>query len=104
VVIACSYLFRSLGSSIGISTSFAVLQQVLRTQLAARLKDGDQAREIEERVRESLDYIKELPPKIAEQVRTSYQMGTIGTLVPPTLFLVLALLATFWIREKALGK
>ncbi|KAF7535776.1 hypothetical protein G7Z17_g13147 [Cylindrodendrum hubeiense] len=68
VVIACSYLFRSLGSSIGISTGSAVLQQVLRTQLAARLPNGDEAREIEEKVRQSLDYIKELPPYISDQV------------------------------------
>ncbi|KAF5554591.1 multidrug resistance [Fusarium napiforme] len=62
VVVACSYLFRSLGASIGISTGSAVLQQVLRMQLAARLPDGEEARKIEEKVRQSLDSIKELPP------------------------------------------
>ncbi|KAK7402977.1 hypothetical protein QQX98_011253 [Neonectria punicea] len=68
VVIACSYLFRSLGSSIGISTSSAVLQQVLRAQLATRLPNGNEAHDIGDRVRQSLDYIKELPPHIADQV------------------------------------
>jgi MFS family permease len=104
VVVACSYLFRSLGSSIGISTSSAVLQQVLRAQLAARLENGDQARYIEERVRESLDYIKELPPQIAAEVRISYRYGILGAFAPPLLYLILAFVATFFIREKAIGK
>ncbi|KAK2011438.1 major facilitator superfamily transporter [Colletotrichum eremochloae] len=104
VVVACSYLFRSLGSSIGISVCSAVLQQVLRTQLAARLSDGDEARRVEERVRESLDYIRELPPAVAAEVRTSYQVATLGAMVPVALLLVLAFASTFFIREKALGK
>ncbi|KAK1598502.1 major facilitator superfamily transporter [Colletotrichum navitas] len=104
VVVACSYLFRSLGSSIGISVCSAVLQQVLRTQLAARLSDGDEARRVEERVRESLDYIRELPPAVAAEVRASYQVATLGAMVPVALLLVLAFASTFFIREKALGK
>ncbi|CAM1505524.1 Fc.00g111610.m01.CDS01 [Cosmosporella sp. VM-42] len=104
VVIACSYLFRSLGSSIGISTSSAVLQQVLRTQLAARLPNGDEARDIEEKVRQSLDYIKELPPHLADQVRTSYQFATLGAFVPTLAYLAVAFLVTFWISEKSLKR
>lgn len=94
-MVACSYLFRSLGSSIGISTSVAVLQQVLRTQLASRLPDGDAAREIEDRVRQSLDYIKELPPHLANQVRSSYQIATLGAFIPTVAYLVVAFLVTF---------
>ncbi|KAK1497353.1 major facilitator superfamily transporter [Colletotrichum cuscutae] len=104
VVVACSYLFRSLGSSIGISVCSSVLQQVLRTQLAARLRDGDEARRVEERVRESLDYIRELPPAVAGEVRASYQVATLGAMVPMAALLVLAFLSTFFIKEKALGK
>lgn len=104
VVIACSYLFRSLGSSMGISISAALLQQTLRSQLAARLPNGDEAREIEEKVRQSLDYIRELPPHIADQVRTSYQMATLGAYAPTLVFLAVAFLATFWIKEKSLKK
>ncbi|KAK1703807.1 major facilitator superfamily transporter [Colletotrichum lupini] len=104
VVVACSYLFRSLGSSIGISVCSSVLQQVLRTQLAARLRDGDEARRVEERVRESLDYIRELPPAVAGEVRASYQVATLGAMVPVAALLVLAFLSTFFIKEKALGK
>ncbi|KAK2594116.1 hypothetical protein QQS21_008171 [Conoideocrella luteorostrata] len=105
VVVACSYLFRSLGSSIGISISSAVMQQTLRSQLAARLPSGgDQAREIEDRVRESLDYIKELPPLLADQVRTSYRLAILGALVPTAVFAVAAFAVTFLVKAKALRK
>ncbi|KAL3305990.1 major facilitator superfamily transporter [Colletotrichum asianum] len=104
VVVACSYLFRSLGSSIGISVCSAVLQQVLRTQLRVRLSDGEEARRIEERVRESLDYIRELEPGVQGEVRGSYQVATLGAMVPMTAFLVLAFASTFFIRERALSK
>ncbi|GJN68833.1 hypothetical protein PLIIFM63780_000981 [Purpureocillium lilacinum] len=104
VVVACSYLFRSLGSSIGISISSAVLQQVLRTQLAARLPNGDEARRIEEHVRQNIDYIRDLPPRIAEQVRSSYQIATLGAFVPTLVFSSVAFLVTFWVREKSLKR
>ncbi|KAF4965029.1 hypothetical protein FSARC_7123 [Fusarium sarcochroum] len=104
VVVACSYLFRSLGSSIGISTGSAVLQQVLRTQLAARLPNGDEAREIEENVRQSLDYIKELPPHLAAQVRSSYQVATLGAIALITIYLVISFLMAFWIKERPLKR
>ncbi|KAF5017385.1 hypothetical protein F66182_10691 [Fusarium sp. NRRL 66182] len=104
VVVACSYLFRSLGSSIGISTGSAVLQQVLRNQLAARLPNGDEAREIEENVRQNLDYIKALPPNLADQVRSSYQVATLGALALISIYLVISLLAAFWIKERPLKR
>ncbi|KAG7126982.1 Vacuolar membrane amino acid uptake transporter fnx2 like protein [Verticillium longisporum] len=102
VVVACSYLFRSLGSSIGVSVSAAVLQQVLRDELAARLGAG--ADGVIERVRESLDYIHELPPGLAAEVRNSYRVATVGAMVPTTAFLVLAFAATLFVKEKTLEK
>jgi ABC-type bacteriocin/lantibiotic exporter with double-glycine peptidase domain len=104
VVVACSYLFRSLGSSIGISTSSAVLQQVLRTQLTLRLGDGDKVGEIIDRVRENLDVIKELPPKVAEQVRESYQVATLGAVASISVYLILAFVVTFFIKEKIIQR
>lgn len=104
VVVACSYLFRSLGASIGISTGSAVLQQVLRIQLAARLPDGEEARKIEEKVRQSLDYIKELPPHLADQVRSSYQIAGISSLALISIYLLVSFLLAFWIKEKPLRR
>ncbi|PHH69768.1 hypothetical protein CDD82_7515 [Ophiocordyceps australis] len=104
VVVACSYLFRSLGSSIGISVSSAAMQQVLRTQLTSRLHNGDAARRVEKRVRQNLDFIHLLPQHIADIVRDSYQLATIGALVPSLVFSLIAFLVAFWIREKSLSR
>ncbi|KAJ6779984.1 hypothetical protein PWT90_10701 [Aphanocladium album] len=108
VVVACSYLFRSLGASIGIAVSSAVLQQVLRGELDRRLRGhgggGGDAREIEERVRQNLDYIRELAPEIAEIVRASYQRATLVSMVPAAAFAGVAFVFTFWVRETAIRK
>ncbi|KAH8781490.1 multidrug resistance protein fnx1 [Diaporthe sp. PMI_573] len=103
VVIACSYLFRSLGSAIGVSVASAILQQVLRSQLAAQLGSGQDAREIEGRVRESLDYISQLPPATAEVVRRCYQMATVAVFGFQALPAALAFVSSFFIKEKKLG-
>lgn len=103
VVIACSYLFRSLGSAIGVSVASAILQQVLRSQLAVQLGNGQDAHEIEERVRESLDYISQLPPGTAEIVRRCYQTATVVVFGFQALPTALAFVSSFFIREKKLG-
>jgi hypothetical protein len=77
---------------------------MLRSELARRLPDGDEARKIEERVRQSLDNIKDLEPQLAEQVRSSYQVATMAALAPTFVFCFLAFLATLWVREKAMRK
>lgn len=102
IAVACSYLFRSLGGSMAVSLSSAALQQVLRTQLAARFPNGEEAREIEEKVRQSLDYIKKLSPQQAKQVIASYQMALLGGYGPTTVLLGAGLLVSFWIKEKPL--
>ncbi|KAI2470401.1 MFS general substrate transporter [Annulohypoxylon bovei var. microspora] len=103
VAIACSYLFRSLGTTLGISISTAVLQQVLRTGLAASLGDDDnRAREIEEGVRQSLDYIRGLEPEIANIVRSCYAVAVQWAFVPVVIVAFSALLAAAWVRERKL--
>ncbi|KAI3397567.1 hypothetical protein diail_10660 [Diaporthe ilicicola] len=103
VVIACSYLFRSLGSAIGVSVASAILQQVLRSQLEAQLGSGQDAWEIEERVRESLDYIAQLPPATAGIVRRCYQIATMSVLGFQALPMALSFVSAFFIKEKKLG-
>ncbi|EKJ77119.1 hypothetical protein FPSE_02763 [Fusarium pseudograminearum CS3096] len=104
VVVASSYLFKALGSSIGVSVGSAVLQQVLRTELIARLPGQGEAREIEERVRQSLEYIKELPPNIADQVRWSYQIAIIWTMASSSIHFVMAFVFSFWVKERPLKR
>ncbi|OQV06540.1 hypothetical protein CLAIMM_11092 [Cladophialophora immunda] len=74
VVTACSYLFRSLGSSFGISILSAVFQQSLKTRLLDSFGDSNQAGDLERRVRESLEYINQLEPQLAETVLNCYSL------------------------------
>ncbi|KAJ5928260.1 Major facilitator superfamily domain general substrate transporter [Penicillium verhagenii] len=76
VVTACSYLFRSLGSVIGVSLSSSVVQQLLRERLRSDLHDSKNIDEIVNGVRESLNYIKRLDPDIAKIVRNCYAWST----------------------------
>lgn len=72
VVTACSYLFRSLGSIVGLSLTSTVVQQVLRVQLAQKLRDGDASDQLAKQVRQSLDVIKTLDPAVQKIVRDCY--------------------------------
>ena len=76
VATACSYLFRSLGSVVGLSLSATVVQQSLRNQLKERLNSGKDAEDIVDRVRQSLDYIRTLDPEVREIVRQCYGSAT----------------------------
>ena len=85
VATACSYLFRSLGSVVGLSLSATVVQQSLKTLLRERLRSGEDAASIEKHVRESLDFIKTLEPRVQKIVRECY-----GTSVRNGFFLLIA--------------
>ena len=72
VVTACSYLFRSLGSIVGLSLTTTVVQQVLRVRLAQKLGNRDSGDQLAKQVRESLDVIKTLDPAVRDIVRECY--------------------------------
>jgi MFS family permease len=68
VISSAVFAFRNTGSTIGITICSAVFHNVLRTQLWEVLGDRDGADEILPKIRDSLDYIKELPPSWKEPV------------------------------------
>jgi hypothetical protein len=103
VATACSYLFRSLGSVVGVSLSATVVQQYLRANLREALS-GDDAEEISRRVRESLEYIKTLEPGVRDLVRQSYGHATRASFVMDMSLVSGAMLAAFWIRERKLSR
>ncbi|MCJ1341756.1 hypothetical protein MMC09_007053 [Bachmanniomyces sp. S44760] len=104
VATACSYLFRSLGSVIGLSLSATVVQQSLRMQLRDRLKSGKDAEEIVKSVRESLDYIKTLEPDVREIVRQCYGTATRAGFGLMLGIVAFAMFSSFFIREKKLSR
>ena len=72
VATACSYLFRSLGSGMGLSVLSAIAQQLLRQRLKAELHDSVNVDWIVQNVRESLDFVRTLDPETQAIVRRTY--------------------------------
>ena len=72
VVTACSYLFRSLGSVVGLSLAASVVQQSLKIQLQASIEGGNEIDDTVRHIRESLEYVKGLDPSIQDIVRHCY--------------------------------
>lgn len=97
IATACSYLFRSLGSTIGVSISATVFQQSLRMKLKTSLGSGKEVDEIVKNVRQSLGYIESLRPEIQRLVRECYDLATRDTFF---LMIGLALGATISSCEK----
>jgi len=104
IATACTYLFRSLGSAVGVSLGSTAVQQSLRKQLSARLGSGHEAEEIIRKVRQSLDAIRELKPEVRELVILCYRKASMAAFGLFTGFWCLALLSSFFIREKKLSR
>ncbi|KAK2767633.1 hypothetical protein FQN54_003791 [Arachnomyces sp. PD_36] len=104
VATACCYLFRSLGSVLGLSLSGTVVQQTLRTGLRNALEGGEDADKIVERVRESLEYIWTLKPALQHVIRECYETAInrgFGFLLAVVVFTVVS---SAYVREKKLSK
>ena len=121
-IIVVSYLFRSLGSVVGLSVGSTLFQNTLRKYLHERLlgQDVDEARvlhilsspllkcsrmlvlQIVHRVRESLNYVDQLEPSVRAIVRTSYEEALQATFWFAVVLSVLALISSFFIKEKPL--
>ncbi|KAJ5579663.1 uncharacterized protein N7459_005648 [Penicillium hispanicum] len=102
VVTACSYLFRSLGSVIGLSLSATVVQQLLRERLRTDLHDSKDIDHIVSGVRQSLDFIKSLDPEIAKIVRSCYGWSTNKGFGFMVIIVFFALFCSFFMRETKL--
>ncbi|KAL4949405.1 major facilitator superfamily-domain-containing protein [Aspergillus filifer] len=104
VVTACSYLFRSLGSVIGLALSSTVVQQGLRDRLRDALRDSKDIDTIVDGVRQSLDFIKTLDPTVARTVRDCYGWAInkgFGFLIG---VVFLAFANSLFIRERSLSR
>ena len=103
-MIACSYLFRSLGSVISLSLSSTIVQQLLRSRLRLDLHDSSDIDRIVAGVRESLNFINKLDPAVAKIVRHCYGWSTnkgFGFLVVVVFF---ALFSATFMRETKLSR
>ncbi|KAL2371125.1 MFS multidrug transporter [Blastomyces gilchristii SLH14081] len=104
VATACSYLFRSLGSVIGLSFASTMVQQSLRTGLRSALDNNKDVDKIVNGVRQSLDYINTLDPQTREIVRNCYGMATNHAFGLSIIVVFFTTLSALFIREKALSR
>ncbi|KAK2766916.1 hypothetical protein FQN54_006231 [Arachnomyces sp. PD_36] len=103
VGIACLYLFRSLGSGVGVSLSATVIQASLRRYLNSELNGMEDAENIIRKVRESLDYIDQLPgAAMREAVRRSYGSAVRDSFWVLAVFVAGAVVGAVMIRERRL--
>ncbi|KAB8337191.1 hypothetical protein FH972_021494 [Carpinus fangiana] len=103
VATACSYLFRSLGSTTGVSLAATAANQTLRSSLKAGLGDGKQADKIMTGVRKSLDYIKTLDPTTRQLVQDSYALSTRAAFILEVGLALGSAGAAWLIRERPLS-
>lgn len=102
IVTACSYLFRSLGSAVGVGLAAPIVQSRLRQQLLLRLGDGEDTDRIVEGVRESLTYLEKLTPEIRAIVVLCYEKGVQLAFGFSSCILLGAIAAAIFLREKKL--
>ncbi|PGH01059.1 hypothetical protein AJ79_08028 [Helicocarpus griseus UAMH5409] len=104
VATACSYLFRSLGSVIGLSFSSTIVQQSLRNGLRSALGDNKNIDKIVAGVRQSLDFINTLDPKTRDIVRNCYGNSTNHAFGLSIFIVFLSALSAFLVRERSLSR
>lgn len=104
IATACFYVFTQLGSAVGTSVAGTIIQNVLRTRLND-LSVGDDvpgAIDAISNARDSLDFVKHLPPELQVVVRGIYASAIGFSFVYSMGDFVLAFLCATGIREKAL--
>lgn len=108
IATACSYLFRSLGSVLGVSLSATVANNALRNSLALELpKLGlpeSEALEVAEKVRQSLAVLRDLEPSVRAIVVSCYAQSTRAAFALQIALVAGAALSAWFIREKSLSR
>ncbi|EPS42105.1 hypothetical protein H072_3827 [Dactylellina haptotyla CBS 200.50] len=105
VATAVSYLFRSLGSVVGVSLSSTLLQGDLRSTLRTELKGMVGKDEVEEIVRNatgSLEFLKELKPNVRTLVIRAYEQAVRYPFLMALVLPALAVVSSFFIIEQPL--
>ncbi|EDR06887.1 member of the major facilitator superfamily [Laccaria bicolor S238N-H82] len=99
IATAVSYLFRSLGSVVGLSVGATLVQGTLRSSLQHKLS-GQDVDEIIRRVRESLSYLDELDPVTRATVTTSYGEAIHVAFWFSAIMAACAMISAIFIKEK----
>ncbi|KAL0958454.1 hypothetical protein HGRIS_000596 [Hohenbuehelia grisea] len=101
IATAVSYLFRSLGSVVGLSVGSTLVQDTLKSSLRSKL-EGRDIDDLIRRVRESLDYVDQLDPQTQLVVRAAYEDAVHVTLGFTAIMAAAAVVSAIFIVEKPL--
>ncbi|MCJ1328586.1 hypothetical protein MMC10_005263 [Thelotrema lepadinum] len=102
VITSASYAFRSTGSTIGITVASAVFQNIIKTELWQQLGHKKNAADIIPKVRDSLDYVKTLPPEWKEPVIQIYMDGFRGVFLTTTGLALAGFIISLFMKEHKL--
>jgi hypothetical protein len=102
VITSASYAFRSTGSTIGITISSAIFQNLLKSSLERRFGELPGAAEEIGRIRDSVDEVHRLPEGWYEGVMEAYVESFRGVWVAALGFATLAALSSFFIKQHTL--
>ena len=102
VITSASYAFRSTGSAIGITIASAVFQNLLSRNLWCAIGDRKGAEDAIERLRDSLDVIKQLPADWKLDVQQAYMESLRGVFLTSLGITIVASLISLAMRENTL--
>jgi MFS family permease len=102
VITSASYAFRSTGSTIGITISSAIFQNLLKAGLERRFGGFPGAEEEIGRIRDSVDEVHRLPEGWYDGVMEAYVESFRGVWVAALGFAALAALSSFFIKQHTL--
>ncbi|KAH6626315.1 major facilitator superfamily domain-containing protein [Chaetomium sp. MPI-SDFR-AT-0129] len=102
VITSATYLFRSVGATLGITAASAVYQNILRTALWARFGELPGAADEIERIRDDLGEIKRLPEGWYEGVIASFMEAFRGVWVMGLVLTVISLVSISLMKQHKL--
>lgn len=98
VATSLSYMFRTSGQVLGVALSGALTQAVLSRELHKRIT-GPGSEEIIQRIRQSSEEIRKLPPKLQLAATTSYGKALHAVFVCSVVLAVIGVLSSMGMRE-----
>ncbi|KAL8650581.1 MAG: hypothetical protein Q9226_005086 [Calogaya cf. arnoldii] len=99
LVTSLSYIFRSTGAVMGVAIGSAVYQWVLDSNLWSKLGSIDNAADIIQGVKDSMEKISTLPDALQTVVRGSYMVALTATFVTTVGFAAMALISGLLVKE-----
>jgi MFS family permease len=102
LVVSAAFVFRSAGSTLGVTLASTVFQNMLRKNLVKQLAGKDDADRIIRILKDNFEVIWTLPGPMRELVRGCYMRALWGVFLCVLVTMVLGALASLGIEEKVL--